>query len=82
MGLDSPSKLLKLQSLIARVKIPHMEAFFISLESYQSVNVENGLHEPFGHFQHKLWQKERPRIKLAILFPTTKSQESIRLRCV
>jgi hypothetical protein len=33
----------KIQSSIARVKTPHIEAFFISLESYQSVDVENGL---------------------------------------
>jgi hypothetical protein len=25
-----------------------------------------GLHEPFGHLQHELWQKERQGIKLAI----------------
>jgi hypothetical protein len=41
-----------------------------------------GLHEPFGHLQHKLWQKERSRIKLAAWFPTIKSQESTRPRCV
>jgi hypothetical protein len=23
-------------------------------------------HEPFGHLQHKLWQKEGPEIKLAV----------------
>ncbi len=42
-GLRSPSRLLKLQSLIAGAKTPCIEAFFISLESYQSVDVENGL---------------------------------------
>jgi hypothetical protein len=41
-----------------------------------------GLHEPFGHIQHKLWQKERPGVKLPIWLPTSKSQESTRLRCV
>jgi hypothetical protein len=25
-----------------------------------------GLHEPFGHLQHKLWQKERLGVKMAI----------------
>jgi len=25
-----------------------------------------GLHEPFGHMQHKLWQKERSGVKLAV----------------
>jgi len=39
------------------------------------------LHEPFGHLQHKLWQKERPRVKLAVWLPTTKSRESTRPRC-
>ncbi len=33
-------------------------------------------HEPFGHLQPKLWAKERPGVKLAIWFPTTKSHES------
>jgi hypothetical protein len=42
-GLGSPSGLLKLQSSIAGVKTPHLEAFFISLKSYRSVDVENGL---------------------------------------
>ncbi len=41
--LGSPERLPKLQSSIAGVKTPHLEAFFISLESYQSVDVENGL---------------------------------------
>jgi len=34
------------------------------------------LHGPFGHLQHKLWQKEGPKVS------TTKSWESTRLRCV
>jgi hypothetical protein len=43
MGTWSPSQLLKLQSSIARVKTPCIGMFFISLESYQSVDIENGL---------------------------------------
>jgi hypothetical protein len=35
-----------------------------------------GSHDPFGHFKHKLWPKERSEVKLAIWLPTTKSQES------
>jgi hypothetical protein len=35
-----------------------------------------GSHDPFGHLKHKLWPKERPRVKLVIWFPTTKSRES------
>jgi hypothetical protein len=38
-----------------------------------------GSHDPFGHFKHKLWLKEGPGVKLAIWFPTTKSQESPQL---
>jgi len=39
-------------------------------------------HEPFGHMQHELWSKEGPGVKLAVWFPTTKSRESTRSRCV
>jgi hypothetical protein len=42
-GLASPLGLLKLQSSIAGVKTPRIEVLFISLERYQSVDVENGL---------------------------------------
>jgi hypothetical protein len=35
-----------------------------------------GSHGSFGHLQNKLWAKERPGVKLAVWFPTTKSQES------
>jgi len=43
LGLGSPLGLLKLQSLIVRVKTPRIGVFFISLKNYQSANVENGL---------------------------------------
>ncbi len=43
MGLGSPPGLPKLHSSIAGVKTSRLEAFFMSLESYGSVNVENGL---------------------------------------
>jgi hypothetical protein len=42
-GLKNLSGLPKLQSSISGVKTPFIEAFFISLESYQNVDVENGL---------------------------------------
>jgi hypothetical protein len=41
-----------------------------------------GLHDSFGHLKHKLWPKGRPKVKLAVWFPTTKSRESTRLPCV
>jgi hypothetical protein len=43
---------------------------------------EIGSHDPFGHLKHKLWWKEGPGVKLAIWFPTTKSQELPRFPCV
>jgi hypothetical protein len=42
-GLGSPPGLPKLQSSIEGVKTPRLEVFFISLENYWSVDVENGL---------------------------------------
>jgi hypothetical protein len=42
-GLGSPLGLSKLQSSIAGVKTPHVGVFLITLERYQSVDVENGL---------------------------------------
>jgi len=42
-GLGGPPGLLKLHSSIAWVKTLCIGAFFISLENYQSVDVENGL---------------------------------------
>jgi hypothetical protein len=43
LGLGSPPGLPKLHKSIAGVKTPHIRVFFISLESYQNVHVENGL---------------------------------------
>jgi len=43
LGLGSPLGLPKLQSSIAGVKTPHIGMFFVSLKSYQSLDVENGL---------------------------------------
>jgi hypothetical protein len=41
-----------------------------------------GSHDPFGHLKHKLWPKERPKVKLTIWLLTTKNQESTRFPCV
>jgi hypothetical protein len=42
-GLGSPLGLSKFQSSIAGFKTPCIGVFFMPLESYQSVDVENGL---------------------------------------
>jgi hypothetical protein len=41
-----------------------------------------GSHDPFGHFQHKLWPKERSRVKLPIWLSTMGSWESTWFPCV
>ncbi len=41
-----------------------------------------GSHDPFGHFKHKLWPKERPEVKLVIWFPTIKSRKSTWYPCL
>jgi len=41
-----------------------------------------GSYGPFGHLQHKLWQKERSKVKLPIWLPTIKSWESTWPQCV
>jgi hypothetical protein len=43
LRLGSPPGFPKLQSSTAGAKTPCIEVFFISLESYQNVDVENGL---------------------------------------
>jgi hypothetical protein len=40
-----------------------------------------GSHDPFGHLKHKLWLKERSRVKLTIWLPTTKRRESTWFPC-
>jgi len=42
LGLGSPTRLLKFQNSIAGVKTTRIGMLFISLKSYQSVDVENG----------------------------------------
>jgi hypothetical protein len=37
-----------------------------------------GSHDPFGHLKHKLWTKERPRVKLVVWLPTIKNWQSPR----
>jgi hypothetical protein len=65
-GLGSLLGLPKFQSSIVGVKTFRLEAFFMSLESYWSVNVENGLTWAIWNLQHKLWQKEGSGVKLTV----------------
>jgi hypothetical protein len=82
MGFGSPPGLSKIQSMIAGVKTPRIETFFILLERSWSVDVQNGLAWAIWNLQHKLWSKEGSGVKLPVWLPITKSRESTRFRCV
>jgi hypothetical protein len=69
MGTWESSGLLKLQSSITGVKTLCLEAFFISLESYQSVNVENGVALAIWTFAAQVMAKRRARSQIANLTP-------------
>ncbi len=76
-GLGSLSGLSKFQSSISWVKTPRIGAFFVSLESYQSVDVKNGLAWAIWTSAAQVMAKRKVR-----RLPTTKSQELTRPRCV
>jgi len=82
LGLGSPLGFPKLQSSITGVKTPRIGVFSISLESYWSVDVENGLTWAIWTFVAQVMAKRGPGVKLAIWLPTTKSRESTRPWCV
>jgi hypothetical protein len=81
-GLGSPPGLLKFQSSIARAKTPRIGVFFIWLESYQNVDVENGLARAIWTSTAQVMEKRKSKIKLAVWLPTTKSRESAQPWCV
>jgi hypothetical protein len=65
-GVGNPLGLPKLQSSIAVVKKLCIETFFISLESYQSVDVENGLALAIWTSETKVMTKKRLGVKLVV----------------
>jgi hypothetical protein len=67
--LGSSSGLSKLQSSIAGVKTPRIEALFISLESYQSVDVENGLSWAIWTFVAQVMAKRKAGSQTGNLTP-------------
>jgi hypothetical protein len=82
-GLGSLLGLPKLQSSIVEVKTSRIRVLFISLESYRSVDVENGLACAIWIFAaHIMAKRKGPGVKLAIWLPTTKSRELTRPQCV
>jgi len=69
LGLRSPPGLPKFQSSIAGAKTPCIEVFFISLKSYQNVNVENGLAWAIWTFATQVMEKRRVESQIGSLTP-------------
>jgi len=69
LGLGSPPRLLKLQSSIVGAKTPHIMVFFISLERYQSVDVENGLAWAIWTSATQVMAKRRAGSQISSLTP-------------
>jgi hypothetical protein len=82
MGTWESSGIPEASESIAGVKTPRIWVFFILLESYRSLDVENGFAWTIWTFAEQVMAKERPRVKLAIWLPTTKSWESTQPQCV
>jgi hypothetical protein len=68
-GLGSLGGLPKLQSWIARVKTPRIVVFFISLESYESVDVENELAWAIWTLEAQVMCKRRSGSQIGNLTP-------------
>jgi hypothetical protein len=68
-GLESPPGLLKVQSSIARVKTPRIGEFFISLERYQTENVQNGLARPIWTSTTQVMAKRKAKSQIGSLTP-------------
>jgi hypothetical protein len=68
-GFGSPPGLSKLQSWIAKVKTPCIGVFFISLENYENVDVENELAWAICTFVAQVMCKRRVRSQTSNLTP-------------
>jgi hypothetical protein len=68
-GFGSPLGLSKLQNSISGVKTPCIEVFFVSLESYQSGDIENGLAWSIWTSTAQVMEKRRTRSQIGSLIP-------------
>jgi len=69
LGLGGPLRLPKLQSSITKVKTPCIGVFFISLEIYSSVVVENGFTWAIWTFAAQVMAKRRAWSQTDSLIP-------------
>jgi len=82
LGLGSPKGLPKFQSSIAGVKTPRIGVSFISLERYQSLDVENGLVWAIWTSAAQVMAKRRAGSQTNNLIPDIKSRELTQPWCV
>jgi len=68
-GLGSPEGLPKFQSSIAGVKTPRIGMFFISLESYRFLDVENGFAWAIWTFATHVMAKRKGESQTVSLTP-------------
>jgi hypothetical protein len=68
-GLGSPSGLSKLQTSITGVKTPRIRVIFISLESYQILDVENRLVWVIWTFVAQVMAKRKAGSQIGNLTP-------------
>jgi hypothetical protein len=68
-GSWGPSGFPKLQKAIARVKTPCPVDFFISLEKYWNLDVQNGLAWPIWTFTTQVMAKRKVRNQIGNLTP-------------
>ncbi len=69
LGLGSPPRFPKIQSSIAGVKTPCIGVFLISLESYQSLDVDNGLVWAIWTFVAQVMAERKVRNQTSSLIP-------------
>jgi hypothetical protein len=81
-GSWSPGGVPKLERVIAKVKTLLLVKFFISLEIYWSLDVQNGLAWPIWTSATQVMAKRKVGSQIAIWFPTMESWELTRFPCV
>jgi hypothetical protein len=82
LGIGVPMDSRTFREWLQRSKHIALRSFLYHWKTIEMQMSKIGSHDPFGHLQHKLRQKERSRVKLAIWLPTTKCRESTQLPCV
>jgi hypothetical protein len=72
----SPNGFLNIQRVIAGVKkFIRLKIYLYHWKDLGMYMSQMGSHDPFGYLKHKLWPKERLKVKLLVGLPTSKNRE-------